>query len=121
MSLDATEHGLQLGHAGCEHAVIVRADAKRVRQFLRNLTSNAIKYTYQGQVRVGVVLEAGMAKISVRNSGIGIPSAEQSKLFVPFGCVNSRNGRIRPGVGLGLTISRRLFEAMGGSMGFTSE
>ena len=121
MSLEATEHALQLDHAGCEHPVVVRADAKRVRQVLRNLISNAIKYTDHGQVRVGIALDAGMAKVSVRDTGIGIPSAEQSKLFVPFGRVHSRNASIRPGVGLGLTISRRLVDAMGGAMGFTSE
>jgi PAS domain S-box-containing protein len=121
MNLEVTEHGLQLCHAGCERPVIVRADAKRVRQVLRNLISNAIKYTDHGQVRVDATREGGVAKISVRDTGIGIPSAEQSKLFVPFGRIHSDSGRIRPGVGLGLAISRRLVESMGGAMGFSSE
>jgi signal transduction histidine kinase len=121
MILQAKELGLTLRSAGCDEPFTIRADAKRVRQVLRNLISNAIKFTDHGEIRVRLVLEGGVAKVSVQDEGIGIPLAEQAKLFVPFGRIQAPNGRVRPGTGLGLTISRRLMEAMGGALEFTSE
>jgi PAS domain S-box-containing protein len=121
MRVQATERGLDLVYCDSGQETVVLADGKRVRQVLRNLVSNAIKFTDQGSIRVSVDASDGMAKVTVVDSGIGIPRAEQSKLFVPFGRVQRPGERERYGTGLGLVISRRLVQAMAGEIGLVSE
>ena len=121
MSVQAMERGLDLVHAGGGTRIVVLADGKRLRQVIRNLVANAIKFTDHGFVRVCVGTEGRFAKVSIRDSGIGIPLAEQARLFVPFGRVKGPGQQERSGTGMGLAISRRLVEAMGGEIGVTSE
>jgi signal transduction histidine kinase len=95
--------------------VLAVVDALRIEQVLSNLVSNAVKYSPDGgPVRVAVRGEGGEVRLSVADSGIGIPPEEQPKLFAPF----RRGGMDRqstiPGVGLGLYIARRIVEAHGG-------
>ncbi len=97
----------------------VYADLVKLRQVLTNLISNAFKFTTQGEIRVNVVPyddSPSFAKISVIDTGIGIDSAQQEKLFEPFvqadGSVKRRYG----GTGLGLTVCKRLVELMGGEI-----
>ena len=121
MRLQASGHGLKLVDAAGDAAVVVTGDGKRLRQVIRNLVSNAIKYTDRGFVRVGATVERDVARVSVADSGIGVPQAEQARLFVPFGRIRMQGEHERSGTGLGLVISRRLVEAMGGEIGLTSE
>jgi signal transduction histidine kinase/FixJ family two-component response regulator/HPt (histidine-containing phosphotransfer) domain-containing protein len=99
----------------------VESDAARLRQILVNLLDNAIKFTPQGEVRLEV--EAGKEtnglvelRFAVRDTGIGIPADRIDRLFKPFGQADSSMARLYGGTGLGLVISRRLAERLGGRM-----
>lgn len=94
--------------------VLVRADAARVEQVLHNLVSNALKYSPAGsRVDVDVRREGGEALLVVTDQGIGISEEEKRLLFAPF--QRAGNARQRaPGVGLGLSVARRIVEAHGG-------
>jgi PAS domain S-box-containing protein len=102
----------------------VRGDALRIRQVLHNLIGNAIKFTAEGTVHVSVRRVGGhlpMARISIRDTGIGISPESHDRLFEPFSQAYGDTGREYGGTGLGLAIARRLVELMGGELGFTSE
>jgi signal transduction histidine kinase len=95
-------------------AVSVRCDSTRISQVLNNLLSNAIKYSPEGgQVHVALHATAEGAEVSVRDSGVGIPSSERESIFEPFRR-STRNRDTIPGVGLGLSVARRIIEAHGG-------
>ena len=92
-----------------------RADANRVVQVFDNLVSNAIKFTPdRGRVQVSVAEEDGMVVASVSDTGCGIPTTEQPRLFERF--FRSSATRDVPGTGLGLTIVRAIVESHGGSI-----
>jgi PAS domain S-box-containing protein len=98
-------------------------DATRIRQVVANLISNAIKFTEQGSIDVEARLAPEGApegdcriRISVRDTGIGIPSDKLSRLFQSFSQVDASTNRRFGGSGLGLVISRRLVEMMGGTI-----
>jgi signal transduction histidine kinase len=95
-------------------AVLVHADERRVRQVLLNLVTNAIRYNRaNGTVHVGWCVADGAVRITVRDSGAGIPAEHLGRLFTPF----DRLGRdSEEGVGLGLPLARGLTEAMGGTL-----
>ncbi len=100
----------------------IRSDVTRLRQILVNLLSNAVKFTAKGEVVVRVRSlghnEHGhtLLEFSVQDSGIGIPPDRRERLFQPFSQVDSSTTRKYGGTGLGLVISARLAEAMGGRM-----
>ena len=104
----------------------VSGDPSRIKQVLLNLLGNAIKFTEEGEVSVGLsVLEASsdevLVRVAVTDSGIGIPPEVVSTLFQPFTQADSSTTRRFGGTGLGLAISRRLTELMGGEVGVDSE
>ncbi|PQA83479.1 hypothetical protein C5F52_08505 [Limnohabitans sp. TS-CS-82] len=98
----------------------VRADRHRLMQILVNLLGNAIKFTHQGHVTLRVQQQPLCVFFSVRDSGIGIAAEQQPKIFQRFvqadDDIQSRYG----GNGLGLSITQRLVELMGGHIGFES-
>ncbi len=100
----------------------VTADKVRLKQILINLASNAIKYNVPGgSVRFRVSLVgAGQLRVSVQDTGIGVPLEKQARLFEPFHRAGQEGGPIQ-GTGIGLAISRRLAHLMGGQTGFQSE
>jgi two-component system, OmpR family, sensor histidine kinase MtrB len=97
-----------------ERPVEVRCDGERIAQVMNNLVSNAIKYSPGGgDVPLSVSQSGGEAILSVTDSGIGISPADLQHIFEPF----RRTGASRetaPGVGLGLSVARRIVEAHGG-------
>ena len=97
----------------------VDIDAGKVRQVLINLAGNAVKFTSNGHIRIDVSVEDGQLTFSVADTGVGIAPADQEGLFVEFSQFG--DARERGGVGLGLAISRRLVEMMGGSIRVDSE
>ena len=102
----------------------VEADSSRVRQVLLNLLTNAIKFTDAGGVTITVSHETGpegRLRISVADTGVGIPADRLDRLFQRFSQVDGSITRQYGGTGLGLAISRRLTEMMGGEIGVESE
>jgi PAS domain S-box-containing protein len=96
-------------------------DRTRFLQILINLGSNAIKYNRQGgRVTFAVTTSPGRVRVTVSDTGIGIAVKHQEKLFQPFQRGGQQTGPIE-GTGIGLVITRRLTELMGGSIGYTSE
>jgi len=99
----------------------IHADDLRVRQVLLNLISNAIKYNVDGgTVHVKANRHGDdLLRISVKDSGVGIPKERQGELFTPFSRLGAENKGI-DGVGIGLSLAKSLVEAMGGSIAFSS-
>jgi signal transduction histidine kinase/CheY-like chemotaxis protein len=142
VKLRASEKGLELA---CEIAsdvpLAIVGDVTRLRQILVNLLNNAVKFTEQGEVVVMVTRDtetrrhgdAEMVSVSphlplpvslhfsVRDTGIGIPPDRLNRLFQAFSQVDASTTRKYGGTGLGLAVSRRLSELMGGAMWVKSE
>ena len=97
-------------------------DAGRIGQALDNLLSNAIKFTGSGgRVTASVRMLDGAVELAVRDTGVGIPEDEQGMLFTRFFRASTATQNAVPGVGLGLTITRAIMLAHGGSMDVTSK
>lgn len=100
---------------------VVMADRTRFAQTLMNFGSNAIKYNRPaGSVKFSVSSpEPGFVRVTVTDTGLGIPTEKQSKLFQPFQRAGQETGSIE-GTGIGLVITKRLTELMSGRVGFES-
>ena len=100
----------------------VVGDAARLRQVLFNLAGNAIKFTERGGVSIIVEPDeqSDLIAISVRDTGIGISPEDQARIFLEFEQADSGSTRKFGGTGLGLTISKRIIEGMGGSIAVES-
>jgi len=105
----------------------IYGDVTRLRQIILNLVNNAIKFTKEGEILVTVkksnTLPDGkiVLQFSIKDTGLGIPEDKFDKLFKPFSQVDSSTTRKYGGTGLGLIISKKLSEAMGGHIWFTSK
>ena len=101
--------------------VAVLADRTKLKQVLLNIFTNAIKYNIEGgKVFLGCEgTETGMTRITVEDTGIGIPLSSQPHLFEAFNRLGFDNAGIK-GTGIGMTISKHLVELMGGHIGFES-
>ena len=101
----------------------ILGDITRLRQILLNLFSNAVKFTEKGEVVLAVKPgeKAGELQFSVRDTGIGIPADRMGRMFQSFSQADSSTTRKYGGTGLGLVISKRLAELMGGEMWVESE
>jgi len=105
----------------------IRGDDHRLRQVLTNLVGNAMKFTQQGEIFIGVRLvetsPAGWLTLGfeVRDTGIGIPSEKLERLFKAFSQVDSSTTRKYGGTGLGLAISEQLVRLMGGTIKVVSQ
>jgi signal transduction histidine kinase/CheY-like chemotaxis protein len=106
--------------AGASHL----GDARRVGQVLLNLLGNAIKFTDRGRITVSVeqrpVGDLDRLRVSVRDTGIGVPADKLELLFQPFSQVDSSATRSFNGAGLGLAICKSLVDLMGGEIGVAS-
>lgn len=101
----------------------VRVDYTRFKQILLNLISNAIKYNRRDGGRVTLTAQpwgGGMMRFSIADTGPGIAKDKQEHLFEPFNRLGAENSGIE-GTGVGLTITKRLVQAMGGVIGFHSQ
>ncbi|GAA3141512.1 hypothetical protein GCM10010466_35610 [Planomonospora alba] len=130
VALAASDKGLELvGHVEAGVPRILRGDVTRLRQILVNLLSNAVKFTSRGEVVASVGLQAPpeggdgpmVLRVTVADTGIGIPADRMDRLFQSFSQVDSSTTRRYGGTGLGLAISRRLARAMGGDLTAVSE
>jgi signal transduction histidine kinase len=99
----------------------VIADRQGLRQILAKLTSNAVKFTHEGEIVLAAWMETetagrGLLAIRVTDTGIGIPSELHERIFEPFVQADGSHTRRYGGTGLGLAIACRLAEAMGGTL-----
>ena len=102
-------------------AVAIRADEDLMLQLLLNLLDNAIKYTHAGgDVSVGWRVDGQQVEVRVRDTGVGIASEDIPHLFDRFYRVDKARSRAEGGAGLGLSISRWIAEAQGGSISLQS-
>jgi len=112
----AIERGVQLELAG-RRSIVVTADRQRLTQVLLNLISNAVKYNVAGgRVTVRVVKQANkFGIVEVVDTGLGISESMRQRLFTPFERLGAESTAVE-GTGLGLTLSKSLMEAMGGTL-----
>ena len=105
---------------------VVYGDSTRLRQVVINLAGNAIKFTERGEVSVKVQVESRdgedyVLRFTVTDTGIGIPAGKRESIFAPFSQADTSTTRKYGGTGLGLTISTRLVEMMGGKIWVESD
>ena len=117
----AEKKGLALSCAVSDGIDRITADRRRVEQVLLNLISNAVKFTERGSVTVECRSDGDQVRISVTDTGIGIRPEDRETIFQAFRQVDSGVNRRYEGTGLGLPISRRLVELMGGRIEIESE
>ncbi len=103
-----------------ENLPAVMADENRLFQILHNLVGNAIKFTQNGFVKISAALEGEFVRISVVDSGIGIPEDKIKVIFESFKQADGETAREYGGTGLGLSITKQLIELHGGSIGVSS-
>ena len=108
--------GMTIRHTGPRSGVVALADQVRLRQVLRNLRSNAVRY---GGKSIGVSVHPDGTNVCVRvtDDGPGVPAGEEETIFLPYRRATTR--RHKSSVGLGLWISRRLARAMGGNLTYS--
>lgn len=117
----AQEREIALEHGDFDQ-MTVRADRKHLKQALLNLLSNAVKYNRSaGHVHVhAAILDTGMLRLLVSDTGPGIPADRLKELFQPFNRLGLEAGSIA-GTGIGLVIAKRIVELMGGRIGVDSQ
>jgi len=120
--LQATSKGLCFRHEWPSNLPkFIYVDEKRLRQILINLLSNAVKYCDAGEASLVVRWRGQTAEFIVSDTGVGIAAADIERIFEPFERVGQRGEADRPGVGLGLTITKVLTTVLGGDIQVRSE
>lgn len=121
-TIGADEKQLELSYSiDLDVPRFIKGDSYRLRQILINLVNNALKFTAEGKVVVTVTCSSRadgsfIISFSVKDTGIGIPEDKLARLFKSFSQVDASNTRRYGGTGLGLVISKRLVNLMGGSI-----
>jgi signal transduction histidine kinase/AmiR/NasT family two-component response regulator len=117
----AHSSGISINFPVADEPWLVRADRTRVKQVLVNLLTNAIKYNcVDGRVDVRCSAAApGRLRVSLQDTGAGLSAAKLDQLFQPFNRLGQEAG-VQEGTGIGLVVSKRLVELMGGSIGVHS-
>jgi signal transduction histidine kinase/DNA-binding response OmpR family regulator len=114
------DNSLNLVFESADDLPALSTDEQKVSQVLRNFISNAIKFTPDGEVRVYAAINGNDVEFFVTDTGIGISETDQKIIFEEFAQVDSAMQRRVKGTGLGLPLSRKLAELMGGSVDVTS-
>jgi signal transduction histidine kinase/ActR/RegA family two-component response regulator len=118
------EHGTAVNIEIASDACVVASDEQRLRQCLLNLVSNAAKFTEGGAITIRADMERdsgdALLRIAVQDTGCGISTDDAERLFQPFTQVDGSLTRRKDGTGLGLVITQRLSELMGGDVSFVS-
>ncbi len=99
----------------------MRGDQRRVEQIILNLLNNAVKFTDHGEIHLNCYLDNGFVTLSVEDTGIGIKPENINMIFEAFRQVDAGTARTQEGTGLGLNITKKLVEMMGGSIHVKSE
>ncbi|QDT41581.1 Autoinducer 2 sensor kinase/phosphatase LuxQ [Gimesia alba] len=106
-----------------EVPAVIQTDPTRLKQALVNLTGNAIKFTSNGTIRIRIEYhpQSQLLCFQISDTGMGISDAEMHHIFQPFGQADSSTSRKHGGTGLGLTITKRIAELLGGNVSLKSE
>lgn len=114
--------GLIIKQSFPELPVMIETDAHLLRMSLNNLISNAVKYTPDGrEIQLSYMISDQAVHITVRDTGMGVPEAEQEKLFSKFFRANNVKASTIEGTGIGLYIVKQAIDMMGGSLQFRSK
>lgn len=119
-SITQSSHRIRITHAA---DCMVFADKVRTASVITNLLSNAVKYSPEADAVIITVAneDTHSVRVSVQDFGLGIPAAEQHRIFQRFGRTDSIKKTKIPGTGLGLHLSAEIIKLQGGTMGFTSD
>jgi PAS domain S-box-containing protein len=112
----AAAKGLALAVSLPEEPLALETDVTKLRQILINLVGNALKFTDEGRVEMELIVDDGLVKVHIRDTGPGIGAADIEKIFDPFTQVDQSLTRSKGGTGLGLSVSRRLAHLLGGEL-----
>jgi GAF domain-containing protein/HAMP domain-containing protein len=116
----ATGKGLKFTSTLQDNMPKGHGDARRLSQVLLNLVGNAIKFTDEGEVEIRGSADRGQFVLEVRDTGPGIPDADQDRIFGEFQQIDNSSTRQKGGTGLGLAISKRMVEMQGGTISVES-
>jgi protein-histidine pros-kinase len=117
--VQAKNKGLELVVEACDD--VAHTDGGLLEQMIQNLVANAIRYTRTGMVKLRCVPESTVLRIEVLDTGIGIPQRQIESIFEDFYQVKNSSGEQREGLGLGLSIVRRLSQLLGHRIDVQSE
>lgn len=100
--------------------LVIKSDERRTKQVIVNLVGNAVKFTDEGEIEINVIKKDRMMELSVKDTGIGIREEDMGKLFKAFSQITTR-GRLEEGTGLGLYLSKKIANLLGGDIRAESE
>jgi signal transduction histidine kinase len=103
-----------------DEPAVVETDPEKVQQILRNLVTNAVKFTDEGEIRVEGIRDGTHHLLRIADTGIGIAPEHHERVFAPFWQVEQHNRREVGGTGLGLSVARRTAELLGGGLSLES-
>jgi signal transduction histidine kinase len=118
---EAKKLELKLTSPDTDEETVFIADAERLMQIFNNLIGNAFKFTPEGKIEIGYQPKGKMVEFFVKDTGIGIPPEYHDKIFDRFRQVEDENSRKYGGNGLGLAITKKLVELMGGKIRLESK
>lgn len=117
----ASEKGLEISFIKNNDVIKINSDDNLLTKILNNLLNNAIKYTDHGKITIKTQLSNNSAKIEIEDTGIGIDTEHLNIIFEPFRQTSEGYSRRYEGTGLGLTITKKFVEVLGGSISVISE
>ena len=94
----------------------VESDKRRMKQIIMNFVSNAVKFTDEGTIQMHVVERDGVVEVSVKDTGIGIRKEDLNMLFKQFSRIPEEGRQIETGTGLGLYVSKKVSDLLGGKV-----
>jgi len=117
----AEAHSLKLHYKKPKHALVLCLDEGKIRQVVMNFIDNAIFYSHEhSTIEIDLSIEDGDAVLRVHDNGIGVPEAEQSKLFSKFFRAENAQKQRPDGTGVGLFLAKKVIDAHGGHIIFDS-
>lgn len=121
LTTNASARKLSFEYKKPKHFPILDLDESKIRQVIMNFADNALYYSHEGtKITVGLAEEAGEAVFTVKDTGIGVPRAEQSQLFSKFYRASNARKQRPDGTGVGLFLAEKVIRAHGGTVVFSS-
>lgn len=99
----------------------IYSDNTHLKQIFINLITNALKYTFKGFITIGYIFKNEVIEFFVKDTGVGIPDNEKEKIFSRFTKIDRKGRNDIYGLGIGLSITKGLTEALGGKIWFESQ